>query len=71
MMATLQLTPAAAERLDTGPRFRSSRSLENNRRLVGKTIRQLKSSPEIAARYLGCILEAIQRLPKNLSPQKA
>ena len=71
MMPVLQLTPAAAGRMYAGAHFHRSRSPEENRRMIREKIRALKASPLTALRYMGCILEAIQRLPKTLAPQKA
>ena len=63
MMATLQLTPAAAGSFYAGPHFHRSRSPQENRRIIREQIRQMKSSPSIGVRYMGCVLEAIQKLP--------
>jgi hypothetical protein len=71
MMPVFQLTPAAAGRIYDGPHFHRSRSLEENRRIIRDSIRALKASPSMAMRYFGCVLEAIQKLPKTLAPQKA
>jgi hypothetical protein len=71
MMATLALTPDAAARIYDGPRFHRSRSPAENRRIIRNSIRALKASPSMAMRYAGCILEAIQKLPTTLTPQKA
>jgi hypothetical protein len=63
MMATLQLTPDAAARLYEGPRFHRNRTAQENRQLVRDQIRRFKASSSLAMRYMGCILDAIQRLP--------
>ena len=67
MMPVLQLTPAAAARCYAGPRFHRSRSPAEKRQILREQIRSFKASPLIAMRYIGCILEAIQRLPKTLA----
>ena len=72
MMPTLQLTPAAAGRIFSGPRYHRSRSPAENRRIIWDQIQELKTSPIIALRYMGCVLEAIGKIkPSDLIPKKA
>ena len=67
MTSALHLTPDAAARLYSGPRFHRSRTPAENRRLIREQIRLFKGSASAAVRYMGCVLEAIA----NLKPKPA
>lgn len=72
MTSTLHLTPAAAGRLYQRPRYRRSlgtkRTPQDNLRIIGEQIQNMKASSLPGLRYIGCILEAIQRIPIPAKP---